>query len=265
MRLDAPPDWFWEGNVVDVLVGRLAEQGWAVESVADTQSKQTGVDIRATRNGETLLVEAKGYPSTAYRDSRRASEQKKTNPSLQSQHWFSDALLKALRLQNKHPEATVAMAFPDFPRYRTLYRETAPQLELLGIQVLFVSQEGTVETAVADSPGTNRKPKGKHSMTSIYIDYPVPHFSLRRDQRSEDRYRRAKENRRLVEFTPETFSAAIAPFVNGEVRFASEAALNDLWLDLDFGDYEFEEAIGRYIQRLLGKRYRPLAGAPWRD
>ena len=65
-------------------------------------------------------MKAKGFPSTVYRDPRRAHE-RPTNPTNQAQQWYSHALLKAMRLQAKHPEALVAMAFPDFPRYRALF------------------------------------------------------------------------------------------------------------------------------------------------
>ncbi|MDP9162096.1 MAG: hypothetical protein M3O09_17960 [Acidobacteriota bacterium] len=91
-----------------------------------------------------LLVEVKGYPSTQYRDPRRSSEQKRTNPTNQAQHWYSHALLKALRLQTDHPDAKVALAFPDFPRYRTLLNETKLGLEKLGVAVLFVTLAGEV-------------------------------------------------------------------------------------------------------------------------
>ena len=76
---------------------------------------------------------------TQYRDPRRADEQKRTNPTNQAQHWYSHALLKALRLQTAYPQAKVALAFPDFPRYRTLFDETKLSLAKLGIAVLLVN------------------------------------------------------------------------------------------------------------------------------
>ena len=91
--MDAPKDWFWEGNVVETLARYLSNEGWTILSRADTYSKQQGVDIHAHRKSATLLVEVKGYPSVRYRDPRRADEQKRTNPTLQAQHWYSHALL----------------------------------------------------------------------------------------------------------------------------------------------------------------------------
>jgi hypothetical protein len=142
--MDVTTDWFWEGNVVNALVRHLAGKGWKIESQADTHLKERGVDLRASRGGLILLVEAKGYPSTTYRDPRRADERKPTNPTNQAQQWYSHALLKMLRLQTAYPQAKVALAFPDFPRYRTLFGETKLGLEKLGIAVLFVNAESEV-------------------------------------------------------------------------------------------------------------------------
>ena len=137
MTVDVTTDWLWEGNVVNALARSLASKGWTIESQADTHSKERGVDLRASKDGTTLLVEAKGYPSTSYRDPRRAAEHKPTNPVNQAQ-------LKVLRLQSAHPQAKVALAFPDFPRYRALFGETKLALQKLGVAILFVNTDGEV-------------------------------------------------------------------------------------------------------------------------
>jgi hypothetical protein len=142
--VDVTTDWFWEGNVVNALAHHLAGRGWKIESQADTHSKERGVDLQASKQGRMLLVEAKGYPSKSYRDPRRANEQKSTNPINQAEKWYSHALLKALRLQTAHPHAKVALAFPDFPRYRKLFEETNLGLAKLGIAVLLVNADRVV-------------------------------------------------------------------------------------------------------------------------
>jgi hypothetical protein len=153
MTTDVTADWFWEGNVVDSLASYLSASGWTIESKANTHSKERGVDIHASKGPKVLLVEAKRYPSTAYRDPRRASEQKRTNPSLQAQQWYSDALLKALRLQTTHPSAIVALAFPDFPRYRVLFNETQTGLKKLGVAMLMVKANGQIDSWGIESDG----------------------------------------------------------------------------------------------------------------
>lgn len=92
------------------------------------------------------MIEVKGYPSRGYRDPNRSGEKKPTNPSVQAQHWYAHAFLKALRMQSAYPTAQVAIALPDFPRYRTLFRETASALQRLGVITMFVAESGQVDT-----------------------------------------------------------------------------------------------------------------------
>lgn len=144
--MDVTADWYWEGNVVEAIARFLAQEGWTIVGKADTHSKERGVDIQARRGGQTLLLEAKGYPSTNYRDPRRAGEVKPTNPTNQAQQWYSHALLKVMRLQTKHPEALVALGLPEFPRYRALFEETRGGLAKLGVAMLTVRADGSVAT-----------------------------------------------------------------------------------------------------------------------
>lgn len=142
---DVTIDWFWEGNVVATISRALAAEGWEIVSSADTHSKERGIDLHAVKGGKVLLVEAKGYPSISYRDPRRAAEKKPTNPSNQAQQWYSHALLKVMRLQSKYPEALVALGLPDFPRYRTLLRETHSGLHKIGAAVIFAHEDASIE------------------------------------------------------------------------------------------------------------------------
>lgn len=144
--MDVTADWFWEGNVVEAIAEFLIGEGWTIVAKANTHSKERGVDIHAMKNGQVLLIEAKGFPAKTYRDVRRAGEVKPTNPNNQAQQWYSHALLKVMRLQTKHPDALVALGFPEFPRYRTLFEETRGGLAKLGVAMLTVRADKTVET-----------------------------------------------------------------------------------------------------------------------
>ncbi|HUZ96766.1 MAG TPA: hypothetical protein VMU57_17825 [Edaphobacter sp.] len=93
-----------------------------------------------------LLIEVKGYPSKSYRDPRRFEEVKPTNPTNQAQQCCSHALLKVMRLQTKYPKAVVALAFPDFPRYRALFEETQGGLAKLEVAMLTMRADGIVLT-----------------------------------------------------------------------------------------------------------------------
>lgn len=137
-------DWFYEDQVAQTLASHLRKEGWSIGPVLSAKLKERGVDITADRDGQSLLVEVKGYPSQYYRDEARRDEVKRTNPVNQAQHWFSDALLKVMRLQARAPKALVAMAFPDFHRYRSLYDEVGASLATLRITVFFVDESGIV-------------------------------------------------------------------------------------------------------------------------
>lgn len=142
---DATKEWFWGGNVADAVAKYLEEQGWRIISQADTRTKEHGLDIHALRGSQEIMVEVKGYPSRSYRDQRRAGQRKPTSPTLQAQHWYSHAMLKAMRLHSAYPKAKAVVALPDFPRYRTLFKETERSLGQLGVSILFVSETGHVE------------------------------------------------------------------------------------------------------------------------
>lgn len=103
----------------------LAAAGWRILSVADTATREHGIDIVASRGDETVGVEVTGYPSRTYADPARAADTKRTHPSTQAGHWFAQALLAAMRLRGRRPGVRSVIALPDFPRFRSLYGETS--------------------------------------------------------------------------------------------------------------------------------------------
>jgi Holliday junction resolvase-like predicted endonuclease len=143
-------EWFWEGHIQQGLCFHLMSNGWTIVSNADTASKQRGIDIVAQKGGEELLIEVKGYPSTVYASGSKAGRLKPTQPTVQARHWYSHAVFSALLLLNKARDGNrhVALAFPDFPRYRSLITQTLVSLRKLGIGVFLVSEAGAVETVL---------------------------------------------------------------------------------------------------------------------
>lgn len=77
-------EWFWEGNVQAAVVRHLAAERWDIRRVADTASRERGVDIEAVLDGTQLLVEVKGYPSTTYASGDRAGQTRRTSAPLQA-------------------------------------------------------------------------------------------------------------------------------------------------------------------------------------
>jgi Holliday junction resolvase-like predicted endonuclease len=139
-------EWHTEANVQAFLVTALVSDGWRILSVANTATKEHGIDVIAARDGQTVGVEVKGFPSRGYADPTRSGEVKRTSPSTQAGHWYSQAVLAAMRLRGKEPEWLSVIALPDFPRYRELYPETSGSLAAAQIAVWWVSQDGIVHT-----------------------------------------------------------------------------------------------------------------------
>jgi Holliday junction resolvase-like predicted endonuclease len=140
----ASGEWHTEANIQASLVTALAAEGWRILSVANTATKEHGIDVIAARDGQTVGVEVKGFPSRGYADPARAGEVKRTSPSTQAGHWYSQAVLAAMRLRGKEPEWRSVIALPDFPRYRDLHTETAGSLAAAQIEVWWVDQTGAV-------------------------------------------------------------------------------------------------------------------------
>jgi hypothetical protein len=143
----AEDDWHTEARIVEILVRHLTATGWYVQSVADTASRQAGVDIMANRPGQTVAIEVKGYPSRHYADPARAGQVKPTQPATQARHWYAHALLAAMLTRSAQPTARSVIALPDFGTYQALYTRTAGSLRAATIEVWWVRQDGTVTPA----------------------------------------------------------------------------------------------------------------------
>lgn len=133
-----------EARVQARLVSSLTRHQWHIHRVADTATREHGIDVLATKAGRTLAIEVKGYPGRFYSDPRRADKIKPTSPSVQARHLFAEALLKAMITRDEYPEYEIAIAFPDVPTYRSLLHRTRASLADLAIIALLVAADGTV-------------------------------------------------------------------------------------------------------------------------
>jgi hypothetical protein len=133
-----------EETVQANLVAFLVSVGWQIARVANTATKERGIDVLATLGERTLAVEVKGYPSTRYADVRRAGEVKPTAPSVQARHWFAQAVLKAMLTRSDHPDYELAIALPRMPTYQALAGRTKISLDRLEVAVFFVEADGQV-------------------------------------------------------------------------------------------------------------------------
>lgn len=163
---DPYEEWFHEDAVVGLLATFLEENGWLIESKPSARTRERGIDIVASLEDKTLLVEAKGYPSQYYMDARKRGQAKPTPAASQAQQWFSHALLKAMRMAAQHSSSQIAMAFPNMPRYRTLYAEIRSQLTQISLHVYFVGQCGEVICDPIDETPLVRSGKSDLSVMS---------------------------------------------------------------------------------------------------
>ena len=138
--------WPWEGAVQEVFVDAIRRHGWSISSVANTATKERGVDVLATKGERRLGAEVKGYPLTTYADPRRAGEVKPTNPTLQAGHWYSQALGKAVMLLDSHEGHESLMVLPDMPRYRDLAHRTRTGRSRAGVHVVLVRPDGSMNS-----------------------------------------------------------------------------------------------------------------------
>lgn len=142
--MDAADAWSSEAAVQSAVVTWLVGQGWSIVRVADTASREHGVDVVARRAGTDLLVEVKGYPSSTYATGDRAGQPRKWHPASQARTYFGDALLAVLVMRDASPDADVMLALPDVPGYRGLFDKVRASLDAVRVQVVFVSQAGDV-------------------------------------------------------------------------------------------------------------------------
>ncbi|NLT54422.1 MAG: YraN family protein [Actinomycetales bacterium] len=136
--------WCREANVQAAVVDHLRARGWRVLSTADTERRERGIDVLATREAVMVAIEVKGYPERRYADPARSHETKPTHPSNQARHWYAQAVLTAMVTRSERPDDQAVIALPDVRRYRDLYRRTRSSLDTCGISLWWVTRDGTV-------------------------------------------------------------------------------------------------------------------------
>ncbi|MCD9623937.1 DUF7669 domain-containing protein [Rhabdothermincola salaria] len=154
-RADLPPPpedaahryWFWEGNVQDAVVRMLTADGWSIVRVADTRTKEAGVDVEARRGHEHLLIEVKGYPSTIYSSGPKKGQPKPTGTATQARTYFAGALLTGMLMRSGNPDARVVLAFPAFSTFETLAGRILDPATRAGLEVWLVTESGEVRGA----------------------------------------------------------------------------------------------------------------------
>jgi hypothetical protein len=128
-----------ENDVINHLCIWLTDNGWTIESTA--LDRNHGDDIRASKSGQLLLVEAKGAKGNPKNHSVVRSE----FDSGQIKDHLGKAIVKALELKTRNPTASIVIAHPATEKIRKIVSPVASHLIQLGISFAFVQDDGAVD------------------------------------------------------------------------------------------------------------------------
>lgn len=98
-------------------------------------------------------------------------------------------------------------------------------------------------------------------MLTVYVNYPNARVTLHADPSCEFIRATGKSGQRTVRIDPRSISDELLKFGSKHYAFASHSASNDMWLEIDFDDHEFERAVLQYVLRQLGRHYAPFSSA----
>jgi hypothetical protein len=98
-------------------------------------------------------------------------------------------------------------------------------------------------------------------MLSVYINYPMGRFSIHLDAGCNRIQMKGKANQRILHIDKSNLEAEINKLAKRNLKFASVAGLNDVWIHIDLGDVSNEKNLAKTIQEILGKSYKRLAHA----
>jgi hypothetical protein len=128
--------WHWEGFIQSRIVGYLANGGHEIVRVADTGSREPGIDVIAkTPTGIPLHITVKGFSTAASKNT-------------QGRHYFADALLDLVIYRQESPSCELGIGLPaGIATYENLACRIGWLKTNLPFTIYWVSQDGTVKTS----------------------------------------------------------------------------------------------------------------------
>jgi len=97
-------------------------------------------------------------------------------------------------------------------------------------------------------------------MLKAYLNYPNSRVTAHFDPDCSNIQPHRKSGQRHTRIDIATVSEVLTNFRNGVYAFAANPERNDMWLEISFGDPEFEQAVLTHICGLLGMHYSRFAG-----
>ncbi len=136
--------WHSEASVQSRIVAWLASHGYEIRSVANTATREAGVDITAVgADGRELWVTVKGYPDNL--------------SSTQARHYFAGAVLDAVLYREEGANREIAVGLPDgFATYSNLVQRTNWFQSAVPLSVFWVTDTGEVRLQQVNRPSAER-------------------------------------------------------------------------------------------------------------
>lgn len=129
-----------EDEVVEILSEKLKNDGWEIINQCFGQTR--GNDIEATKDGKTLIVEAKGAKSNDYSPTKK----REFFNSGQIKSHFGRALVKIMWDIEKNPNNIYAIAHPDDELIKKTIGKIIPQLEKLNIKHYWIKKDDKIQS-----------------------------------------------------------------------------------------------------------------------
>lgn len=127
-----------EDEVIQHLINYLEHNGWEIKGCCF--GRQRGIDIEASQNGSTLIVEAKGARASDSAPHKR----REFFDGRQIKTHFGKAIVQILEKQNEFRDAQFAIAHPDDPDIRKAIGQLIPTLRKINIKHFWVTNDGRV-------------------------------------------------------------------------------------------------------------------------
>jgi hypothetical protein len=98
-------------------------------------------------------------------------------------------------------------------------------------------------------------------MIKVYLNSPNQKFTIHADPACSMVRMNQKEEQRIIHINKKTISQELENFLEKRYSFFSAPEGNDMWLEIDFRDEEFEKAAALFIKKLIGKNYVRISAA----
>ena len=128
-----------ENQVIDYLCEWLQKNGWSI--LDKNKGHSRGIDVKAQKDDDTLIVEAKG----ARGNPKSPVTTRAQFDSGQVKFHLGEAIVKVLEQKHQNPNAIVAIAQPDDPYIKNCLRNAIPEVVKCGIKLFWVKSASEVK------------------------------------------------------------------------------------------------------------------------